>query len=390
MLYIIAAIHFLLPCICALPVPDSLAFQTNILEKNDTLCNNTEFRCIIVDVLPHDVASGLVQNNTFLATTLAAKSGTSKSSSSTSSSNADDDKQDEDKQDNDDIVHLTPAFMYTGLYEIPEIVKQFLTQTFPNETFMYLNDATHQTRRRRSSPYSWDWSSNVNCQTTQTKVNLTAFTTTCANSGTITQTNYCFSGDMTTIIEVNGTYQNIPLKNLEQYYGNKMITFHDKYFFDGSSEKYQDTYPSTTQFMTFVHIDHTVTTSFLEIVLNTTSLTVTGNHLVYKVRDNCKSYDKFLFEDCGQRVFSHSLTVGDSLFVHQSSKLIGETNKLEIRQEKIVAINNVVRTGIYSPMPKHGSKFFVNNVLVSPFSSTDFFLLNSLHYTYAWLISHFN
>jgi hypothetical protein len=158
---------------------------------------------------------------------------------------------------------------------------------------------------------------------------------------------------------------------MEQYYGNSMAVYHDGSVSEG-------------KFMTFVHIDHKVMTTFLEISLATTKLTVTANHLVYKLRNSCIYEDTSIIPDeCMDRVFSESLVPGDFMFV-----LASDTNTLNT--EKIVTITKVTRVGIYSPMPESGHKFFVSNVLVSPFSSVNVPFLNHIHYGYAKFASYFN
>lgn len=326
---------------------NELFFQTIILEKTDPLCNNTEFRCVTTNLSPHG-------NERRSVTTKRSSSGYGSSSNSNNNKNDD---------NGDDILPLTPAFMYVGTKDIPHIVQQFLLMAYGNETFEYIGEsASHQDRRR--SAYYWDWKSDVSCQTTRSGANNSVFTTTCSDSGRITQ--YCFSGDSTTYIKVNGSYQNVTFRDMEQYYGSQMITYQNGSIVDD-------------KFMTFVHVDHNVITTFLKIVLNTTELTVTGNHLVYKHDKNC---NQDFIDEC-MRVFSNTLTVGDSLFVFNSDT---QTLSTEI----VGSIETVIMKGIYSPMPESGQKFFVNNVLVSPYSTVNMPILNEAHRTYAKIVSVFN
>ncbi len=178
-----------------------------------------------------------------------------------------------------------------------------------------------------------------------------------------------------TYVKINGSFQNVTLQDMEQYYGHPMLTYDDDNF-------------SEAKFMTFVHIDHGFIAPFLEIVLNSTRLTITENHLLYKLRGNHKTHayvynTNDTFNECSERVFSGTLVIGDFLCVFRP-----DTQTLEL--EQIVSINNVTRVGIYSPMPECGEKFFVNNVLVSPYSYIDMPILNSVHYAYAKVVSYLN
>jgi hypothetical protein len=268
---------------------------------------------------------------------------------------------------NDDILPLTVAFMYAGKREIPHIVQQFLTASYGNEKFTYVNDSSHHDRRR-SADY-WDWESDVSCTTTQTGGNQSVFTTRCNDTGRITS-QYCFSGDDTTYISIDGNYTAVALKDMEKYYDSPMIV-------------YKDGNISNAKFLTFVHIDHTIITTFLVITLDTTALTITKNHLLYKLHNDCDADGDFLSENCIEKTFSESLNTDDFLYVFDSY-----TNTLGV--EKIADIRSVTRMGIYSPMTESGDDFFVNNVLVSPFSTFNQPILNSVHYMYAAVVSYFN
>ena len=273
----------------------------------------------------------------------------SRSSSYGKSSNSNNNENDE----NDEIIQLTPAFTYLGQYVIPRIIEQFLAQKYGAEKFKFVQES-HKIDRR--SAYYWDWTSNVNCATVQ-QANTSVFSTSCSNSGRITQ--YCFSGDMATYVEINGSYKSVTLRDMEEHYGKSMITYHNGEI-------------TESKFMTFVHVDHHITTTFLEISLSSTIPEITQNHLLFRIND-----------DIVKRVFSSDLRVGDELFVFDP-----ETKTLNT--EEILSIKNVVRVGIYSPMPAQGHNFFVNNVLVSPFSTVNVPALNAIHYVYAQIVSYLN
>lgn len=329
---------------CA-PIETTTGFRTVILEKNDTLCNGT-LRCVIIE----NVDTSIERRAT-------------KSGSSSSSSNKNDDDKDEE-QENDDIIKFVPAIMYTGKYEIARIIEQFLMSAYENETFTFLDN---RVQRRRA--YAWDWSSSVNCKTTRTGTNSSVFTTTCSDSGRINEAQTCFSSDGFMYIEVNDSYSQVQMKNAEKYYGNNMITYNNNQI-------------TQSRFMTYVHIDHHITTTFIKIVLGTTKLYVTKNHLVYVLKRHCvgKNVD---FEKCSVRVFANEVEIGDYMFVIDRD--IGN-----LITEKIVSLKNIVKTGIFSPVPENGHDFFVNNVLVSPYSYTNTPFFNSIHYAYAWMVSFMN
>ena len=82
------------------------------------------------------------------------------------------------------------------------------------------------------------------------------------------------------------------------------------------------------------------------------------------------------------KVFADQLNVDDYLYVLQS-------DKKTITYDQIISINNVIRNGYYSPMPYNGNDFFVDNVLVSSYSSFNLPLINNLHYYYALTKSFF-
>jgi hypothetical protein len=87
--------------------------------------------------------------------------------------------------------------------------------------------------------------------------------------------------------------------------------------------------------------------------------------------------------NCIEKVFSEDLKIGDFLYVlNPITKILGI--------EKIVNIQNITLKGIYSPMTESGSDFFVNNILVSPFSTVNQPILNTLHYIYAMIASYGN
>ena len=284
-----------------------------------------------------------------------------RSSVSASRSISDSDK---NRDGDEDILPLTLAFMYAGKREIPHIIRQFLTASYGNEKFSY---AENHSRERRSA-YYWDWNADVSCTTTQSGVNQSVFTTICTDSGRITQ--YCFSADDTVYVNINGSYNVIALKNMKQYYNNSILSYNNGKLSDA-------------KFLTFVHIDVNVIVPFLNITLNSTHLAITKNHLLYRLGKNCNSSSDIPSSNCIEKVFSEDLQIGDFLYV-----LNPNTRTIEI--EKITDIRNITLKGIYSPMTEYGHDFFVNNILVSPFSTVNQPILNTFHYVYAVMVSYLN
>ena len=75
------------------PIITTESFQTVILERNHSQCQNSVDRCVYVEFLPHEV---------------------DRRSSSFGKSSSSNNKNENDE--NDEIIQLTPAFTYLGQY----------------------------------------------------------------------------------------------------------------------------------------------------------------------------------------------------------------------------------------------------------------------------------
>ena len=168
----------------------------------------------------------------------------------------------------------------------------------------------------------------------------------------------CFSGDSTIHVKSNNLYHEVSMSELDHFIGHDILTYSNGEVTDN-------------QLLTIVHSDQTEQTTFLEITTSTTSILITSNHLIYKNDSNKMT-----------KVFADQLNVDDYLYVLQS-------DKKTITYDQIISINNVIRNGYYSPMPYNGNDFFVDNVLVSSYSSFNLPLINNLHYYYALTKSFF-
>lgn len=171
----------------------------------------------------------------------------------------------------------------------------------------------------------------------------------------------CFSANSTILIDVNNTgfYNAIKLKDSIKYYGKPMLTC----LKNGTVTR--------GKFMVNVHVDHYIYEEFLQIFLNTTYLQVTHNHLVYIYTNGML-----------QLTFARNINIGHQMIV------LSRNNSYHM--ETVSHINTIMAFGIYSPMPENiGHDIFVNNILVSPFSTYDNFFTNQIHFIYAYL-SAFN
>ena len=375
-------IVFVLSIVSGVPLPVNqlieCTFETRILNQSDPLCNGSSQRCIVYELFEPIVRRETLYDGTSLATG---------SQSTTTSSNNNDNQ----KNDDDDAVEAINAYVrptvYLGAFDLPKIINQVIRVLYPNETFNMLTsnnndrrgtdtpidgsvrtrrgtdtpiDGSVRTRRGTDTTINWDWSSQTNCVTTG---NSTHLTTTCSSSGNVNPTrsiSKCFSSDSWTYIKIGDYYRKIPMANLQMYYGHSML---------GYNENITD-----TTLMTLVHMHPSESTFFRKIILETTYLTVTPNHLVYKYDDSKGQ----LIEE-----YVSELHVGDILYVLNPSTRM-------IFSEKIQSIDEIVQNGFYSPMPKDGIDFFVNNVLVSPFSSYKGSTIHTFHYMYAYLVSFTN
>jgi hypothetical protein len=86
-------------------------------------------------------------------------------------------------------------------------------------------------------------------------------------------------------------------------------------------------------------------------------------------------------------VFAEELHVTDGLFVFNNVAHL--LDPLTVRLERIHSITTELRQGVYSPMPAMPYAFFVNQVLVSPFSETKDSLWQMLHFLYACVVAEF-
>lgn len=341
---------------CANPVTsidtsDHFGFETMIYNANDTRCSG-EFRCVVINNVP----LGNERRGIFTKTKTKTKN-------------------DEYKNDNDDsVLPLMPASTYTGTSVVVQIVLKFLTEFYGNETFS-ITDNTGNTGNTggRRSPYFWEWKSDVNCVTTKSGSNE-SFSTTCSNNGRITQ--YCFSGFNTMHVVENQTVSTIQMSTIQmnesdKYYGSGMLVYQDDGF-------------AVSILLTNVHVDHYRVVEFMKISTSSATIEITTGHLLYKFTQNknCdynNSYGgRIHLSKCSVRVFAEELVIGDFLLLLQNNTLV---------PEKIENIENVMRVGIYSPFPADGNAFFVNNILVSPYSAVNLPVLNYFHFLYAHAIA---
>jgi hypothetical protein len=246
------------------------------------------------------------------------------------------------------------------------VLTAILTHWYVNETFTII---PHKGRRDM-----WKWSSSFNCMTDPVVGTMDKFATTCVSTGTLEQPS-CFPADAQVGIVVPGA--------LYPRYGTLRLDAlgpqHQLLTYNVESQTL-----ATTAFMTMVHDDPLQWVRYLNITLLTTYLTVTPRHLLYRVwtapRVNCTH--PFNANMCLELVFAEELRVGDGLLVHGEG---GTTTSF--RLERIQNLTSVVLQGVYSPMPATPHAFFVNQVLVSPFSETKQLWGHWLHYWYSCMVA---
>jgi hypothetical protein len=359
--------------VCALivhayPQVPTLTFTSTILEKSDPQCNNTEFRCFFVNLVENvgvnvvdNVGENLVDN---VGENLVDNVGENLRERGyyrpTKKSNYQYQNDNNKDNDEDDIIQLALTSIYGKNFEMDYIITELFKSMFHNETFIQIH--SNSTINRRSA-YYWDWDGSITCSSTTSTTNPSTITTSCKNTGRITQ--YCFSGDSTILVNMSNQFVNVNIRDINDTFDIISIDDYNSVF--------------TTPFLSYTHYEPQIIAEFLFIILETTNLTITRNHLVYKVNDYYFCFNKM---NCMELEFSDNLNIGDKLYVY-------DTTSFTFKIEEITNITSVYRMGIYSPFPKNSDNFLVNNVLVSPYSTTTINFFHRLHYMYAYVKSFF-
>jgi hypothetical protein len=250
------------------------------------------------------------------------------------------------------------------------VITAILTHWFANETFTIIPNK----RREQSDSDSWEWTSSFNCMTNPVVGTTAEFSTTCVSTGSLEKAS-CFPADAQVGIVVAGT--------LYPQYGTVRMDAlgpqHQLLTYNVESQTL-----AATAFMTMVHNDSLQWVRFRNITLLTTNLIVTPRHLLYRVWTaptlNCTH--PFHANMCIELVFAEELGLGDILLVSR-----GEVLAPNFQLERIQNLTNVVLQGVYSPMPATPYAFFVNQVLVSPFSEMKQWWGHWLHHWYACMVA---
>ena len=323
----------------AKPIEDTsvLTFVTSIWPKDDLRCNATQ-RCLHIAPAPLKREGRAVYP---------------------SNTNTQHQQQQQHENKNFAVVQ-TVIEEHENMITI--IMTQLIERWFANETFVL------HTKVRRDS---WSWSSAYHCMTQPTNSSV-QFTTTCASTGYLSQSSSCFPNDARVTVRLPGDAypkHHPRMDELATHY--TMLTF-----------VVENTTFNISPFMTMVHHEPLKIERFLVIELGSTQLMLTQRHLLYRFVEaadlNCSWW--FNSSVCMELVFAEELHVQDVLFVLNT---LGSA----LRLERISSITSELRQGVYSPMPSEPHAFFVNHVLVSPFSETKDPFWHMLHYAYACVVA---
>lgn len=100
--------------------------------------------------------------------------------------------------------------------------------------------------------------------------------------------------------------------------------------------------------ITFLHIDRKMKYTFFHIcTLNNTCLTVSGDHLIFKLNGNfsVRENDSLNFVEV---IFAKRIALGDYILVYS-------TNNMHFTPEIVVSIQPVISDGLFAPLTTEGS-----------------------------------
>jgi len=243
------------------------------------------------------------------------------------------------------------------LYEDNDLTN-LLNNVIQQTIYEYYDNQTNTNTKTRRGAY--DVSSSITCTTTPSynANNQMILSTVCQNTGSISPpSKSCFSADTFVYVEINDTYTTVRMDELKNYIGYNILSYSDKYNIVGS------------KLISFSHIDETVTVQFLDIYTKNAMISITENHLIYKV-----------VNDEMVRVFADDLMIDDYIIIYNN-------NTQWLMYEKIQKIDIVYKTGIYAPMTYDALPFVVSNVLSSPFSTFNNKFMDIMYYYYSTFIA---
>jgi len=317
---------------------------------------------VSVPVPADDVTYGAtvsnVTNSSFVVTFepkeahLARRSSHSSSSSSYSSSSS---------SQNDDSIEFLLAFT-TIETDNENVIADIVTTVW---RMVVLNHT--QIHDRRRGAYYYDTTGSNNCATTctvsynQSTLGGLSCNTACSDSGRITY--YCFPSGASVYVQnpTTGTIGNVQMMSLYQQYNNNITSY------DADTKEM-----TVSHLVGFPHHDMFVTIVFLQI---TTSLgfvlEISDNHIMFAVDLSCTQDPS---ECMIVPMFAKEMIIGDTVVTFD-----GQIQSYDY----ITSIRRVLRTGVYAPMTEDGMPFFVNGILVSPFSSTMNSFKQMVYYYYS-------